>query len=420
MKRYLRHPVVQNALALYSVQVAEYLLPMITIPYLARVLQPAAWGKIVYAQNFAFWIVMVTEYGFGFSASREIARHPGEAERHSELASGVAGANFMLLAPALLLAVIARFTVPEFRDNPLYLWLAAGIAVTTGVRPFWYFQGIERMKYPAWMNVFGRFLYAAGIFALIRSAGQGWIVLTLQLLSGLLVTALLVTSMYRRISFRWPNFERSIAALKVGWTIFLARSATSLYTLANTFILGLFAAPAAVAYYGGAERVTLVVLGLMTPFTQAVYPRMSHLAASNKGKAEDALRLGLLVFGLLGLVGGAVLIATAPWVIRILLGPSYKPAVGVLRISALIVPLVAVKDILGMQWMLAFGMDRAFNRISLCAGVLNVFLAVFLSQRFGPQGTAWSVVLVQAFVTLSMIVLFARSRKFQSAQPVHS
>jgi len=420
MKRYLRHPVFQNALALYSVQIAEYLLPMITIPYLARILQPAAWGKIVYAQNFSYWIVMVTEYGFGFSASREIARHPGEGDRHAELASGVVGANLMLLLPALLVAVIARFTVPEFRDNPLYLWLSAGIAIATGFRPFWYFQGIEKMRFPAWLNVLGRFLYAAGIFALVRSEGQGWVVLTLQLLSGLVVTAILGISMYRRISFEWPTIERAVAALKAGWTIFLSRSATSLYTIANTFILGLFAAPAAVAYYGGAERVILAVVSLMTPFTQALYPRMSHLAASDKSKAEGALRLGLAVFGIVGLATGAALIATAPWVIRILLGPSYKPAVGVLRVSSLIVPLVSVSNILGMQWMLAFGMDRAFNRISLCAGILNVFLAVFLSYRFGPVGTAWSVVLVQSFVTLSMTVLFLRSRTAQSPQPVHS
>jgi PST family polysaccharide transporter len=175
-----------------------------------------------------------------------------------------------------------------------------------------------------------------------------------------------------------------------------------------------------VAFYGGAERVVLAVLGLMTPFTQALYPRMSHLAANDREKATDAIRIGLVFFGIVGLLTGGILIATAPWVIRILLGPSYKPAVGVMRVASLIVPFVAVSNILGMQWMLPFGMDKAFNRIVVTAGILNVALAFALAPRFGPAGTAWSVVAAQGFVTLAMTVLLFRTKKTQLPQSVHS
>jgi PST family polysaccharide transporter len=246
------------------------------------------------------------------------------------------------------------------------------------------------------------------------------VVLALQALSGGLVTVLIVASMYRRVSFRLPTLERSLAALKAGWTIFLSRSAVSLYTMANTLILGFFAPPASVAFYGGAERVVLAVLGLMTPFTQALYPRMSHLAANDREKATDAIRIGLVFFGIVGLLTGGVLIAVAPWVIRILLGPSYHPAVGVMRVASLIVPFVAVSNILGMQWMLPFGMDKAFNRIVVTAGVVNVVLAFVLAPILGPLGTAWSVVAAQGFVTLAMTGLLFRSKKNQTPQSAHS
>jgi PST family polysaccharide transporter len=78
-------------------------------------------------------------------------------------------------------------------------------------------------------------------------------------------------------------------------------------------------------------------------------------------------------------------------------------------VASLIVPFVAVSNILGLQWMLPFGMDRAFNRIVVTAGVLNIVLAVFLSRRFGPNGTAWSVVVSQGFVATSMFVILLRS-----------
>ena len=182
-----------------------------------------------------------------------------------------------------------------------------------------------------------------------------------------------------------------------------------LYTLANTTILGFFVSSASVAYYCGAERVVLSVLGLMAPFTQALYPRMSHLAASNRERATSAIRMGFLVFGLSGLVTCGLLIATAPWVIRILLGPSYRPAIGVLRVASLIVPFVAVSNILGMQWMLPFGMDRIYNRIQIGAGILNFALALILAPRFGAIGTAWCAVAALGTVEHCQSFLFFRS-----------
>jgi PST family polysaccharide transporter len=416
MRRYLRHPVVQNALALYSVQIAEYVLPMITIPYLARVLQPAGWGMVVYAQNFSGWMILVLEYGFGYSATREIARQRDDPDRHAEVARGVAGANILLLLPSIVIAVVARFTVPAFRDNQWYLWLALAIAVPQGIRPFWYLQGIERMKFPAWVNVFARLCFAAGIFAFVKSPAHAWRALAIQAVTGSIVTAVIAERMYRTVAFRWPALEPSIAAFKAGWTIFLSRSAVSLYTLANTFILGLFVNSVGVGYYGGAERIVLIVVGLMTPFTQALYPRMIHLAAHNREKASDAIWKGLIFFGIVGVITCGALIAVAPWVIRIVLGRSYLPAIGIMRVASLIIPFVAVSNILGLQWMLPFGMDRAFNRIVVSAGVLNIFLAVFLSRTFGPIGTASSVVASQAFVSMCMFIALLRSRRDPPAQ----
>lgn len=409
MKRFLRHPVFRNALALYSLQFAEYLVPMITIPYLARVLQPASWGMVVYAQNFSGWLGLVLQYGFGFSATREIARQRDEPGRHADVVRGVLGADIFLLAPILVIGIVARFAVPEFHRRPGFLWLALLMTVAQGLRPFWYFQGLETMTFPAWLNVGGRCLNALGIFWLVKSPDDGWIVLALQTLAGAAISLVIVGEMYRKVSFRWPTVEASIAALKSGWTIFLSSSASSLYTLANTFILGLFADSTQVAYYGGAERIIMIASGLMGPFSQALYPRMSHLAASNRGSAAQVARWSLLFLVTGGLAMGLAIFAAAPLIVRVLLGRSYYPAIGVLRVSAPILPVVAVTNILGMQWMLPFGLDRMFNRIVVSAGILNVILASILSLRFGPIGTASAVLVSQCFVAVSMCVSLIRS-----------
>jgi PST family polysaccharide transporter len=223
--------------------------------------------------------------------------------------------------------------------------------------------------------------------------------------------------MYRTVAFRRLALAPAIAAFKAGWTIFLSSSAVSLYTMANTFILGFFTTAAGVAYYGGAERLVVAVIGLMSPITQALYPRMSHLAVNNREKATDAIQKALIFFGIMGLIAGGALIVFAPWIIRLVLGRDYGPAIPVMRIASVVIPVCAVSNILGIQWMLPFGMDRAFNRIVVTAGLMNVVLAVLLSRRFGPVGTALSVVTSQTFVSTCMFIALLRSRRNKGSRP---
>jgi PST family polysaccharide transporter len=419
MRRYLQHPVVKNALALYWIQLADYALPLITVPYLARVLLPAGWGLVVFAQSFSGWMGLVLEYGFGFSATREIARNRDVPERGAEVAAGVLGASALLLGAATIASLVALWTVPTFRQYPAYLWLAILIAATQGVRPLWYFQGLERMQFPAVLNVIGRLLVTGGIFLSVRRADDGWKVLLLQAISGAAISGVILVEMYKKVPWRWPTLRLAYAALRMGWTVFLSRSAVSLYTLANTFILGLFQSAQQVAFYGGAERIERMVQGLLQPISQALYPRMSHLAVKSRSRAEAMARIGLFAFGLFGLLMCAVCAALAPWIVRILLGPKYLPVIGVFRVMSLMLPLIAVSSILGVQWMLPFGMDRLYNRIILGAGVLNVSLAIYAAPHYGPIGMAWSVVAAEMFVTVAMwIALHRNGHRFWKAPVV--
>jgi PST family polysaccharide transporter len=416
MHRYFRHPVVKNALALYWIQFAEYVLPMITMPYLARVLMPAGWGLVVFAQSFSGWMTLVLEYGFGFSATREIARNQETPERRAEVAASVIGASLLLMGAAMAAAVVALVTVPTFRTYPTYLWLSLVIAATQGIRPLWYFQGLERMQFPAVLNVVGRLLVTVGIFLWVRTPDDGWIVLGLQALTGAGISAAILWEMYKKIPWQRPTLALSYAALRMGWTVFLSRSAVSLYTLANTFILGLFQSTAMVAFYGGAERMNRMVIGLLQPVSQALYPRMSHLAVKSRRDAEATARMGLIAFGSFGILMGGACWLLAPLLVRFY-GARYIPVVGIFRVMTLMVPMIAISNVLGVQWMLPFGMDRMFNRIIVCAGILNVSLALYAAPRFGPVGMAWSVVAAETFVTVGMwIVLYRNGHRFWSAR----
>lgn len=413
-----RHGLVQNVLSLYAVQIASYLVPLVTIPYLARVLGAAGWGLVAFSQAFGGYLALVVEYGFAFSGTREVARHCDSKEDLADVLAGVLGARTILVVPAVLLALAARQWVPIFRSHPDLFWAALFWAVGQSFTMLWYFQGLEQMRLVAILDVSTRALATVGIFVLVHAPGDEWKVLALQGAAAFLSMLVATVLAYRRVPFRLPTPRLAWATLRMGWSMFLFRGSVTLYTVGNSFILGLFASPAVVGYYAGAEKISRAVLGLLSPVTQALFPRLSHLVEQSRERAARLARLALMLLGGGGALLGVVVFLLAPVAVRLFLGPHYGPSVIVLRILALLPPLIALSNVLGIQWMLPLGLDRPFNTIIMVGGGLNLLLALLLVSRYAAVGMAAAVVMVEAFVTIAMYA-HLRRLKLDPASCLH-
>jgi PST family polysaccharide transporter len=408
--QFLGHTLVQNAVSLYGVQIAIYLVPLITVPYLARVLGAAGWGMVAFAQAFGSYVALLGEYGFALSATREVARHRDSREKLIGILAGVMGAKGLLAAVSLLAALLAGWLVPIFREHPVLLWTGMFWALTRAFSMMWFFQGFERMQVIAAVEIACQTLATIGIFVLVHRPQDGWRVLIVQGLGYLLSFAIGLGMAYRELPFRLPTWHSTWEALRMGWTMFLFRGSVSLYTVGNAFILGLFVPPQIVGYYAGAEKTSRAFLGLLNPVSQTLYPRLSSLVHTARDRAARLARIGVAVMGLGGVAMGTLVFFLAPLLVRIVLGGEFAPAVPILRILALLPPLIALSNVFGIQWMLPLGMDRAFNTIIVLAGLINLGLAVVFAPLFGGVGMAWAVVSAEIFVT-GGIYLFLRLRK---------
>lgn len=410
----LRHGLVQNVLSLYAVQIASYLFPLVTLPYLARVLGAAGWGLVAFGQAFGGYLALFVEFSFGLSGTREVARHRESKEKLTDVLAGVLGAKIVLTAPAIVLAVAARHWVPIFRSHPDLFWAAIFWTIAQSYSMLWYFQGLEKMRLVAILDVLSRALATIGIFVFIHAPGDEWKVLALQGAAAFLLMLVAMLLAYREVPFRLPTMRLAWGALRLGWSMFLFRAAVSLYTVGNAFILGLFVSPAIVGYYAGAEKISKAVLSLLNPVSQAFFPRLSNLVEHARARAAQLARLGMVFMGAGGAVLGLIEFLLAPLAVRIILGHRYASSVPVLCVLALLPPLIALSNVLGIQWMLPLGMDRPFNTIIFIAGGLNVFLAFFLASRYTAIGMAVAVVTAEAFVTGAMYGLL----RFRRLDPI--
>lgn len=402
---------VKNAGFLVVAQAVSLVVPLVTIPYLARVLGPTAWGPVLAAQALSNWLILVFEYGFELSATRTIARARASSHALPEVVHGVMSAKTLLVfgsAPIVLLAVVA---VPALRQSPALLAWAVAFAVLRGFSPLWFFQGIERLKAAVAVDTTSRTIGALAVFVVVRSPADGWRVIALQAAFAAASLAVLTAWLARHVALQAPRVSTAIRVLRDGGGIFAVRAWTGVYIQANTLILSALAPAPIVAFFGGADRIIRAAINLLQPLTQTFLPRVSYLHAADPPAAQRMIRRALVGVGLFGGAMGLTAALGAPLLIGVLLGSGYEAAIPVLRLMSALPLLVAVNTVLGIYWALPFGHERALLVAIVAAGVTNVALAVVLVPRWGASGMAASAIAAELVVLVFLGALYWRAER---------
>jgi PST family polysaccharide transporter len=404
VRGFLRFRLVRNVLALYGVRAVDQLLPIVVIPFLARVLGAEGWGLVAAAQALAIYGIVTVEYGFELAGTRAVARDRGDSGRLAELISGIVATQLLLACAIVLATVLVRLTVPEFRDQPALLWAALVFAILQGFHPLWFFVGQERIPLIASIGVAAKVLATIVIFIFVRAPEDGWIVLAAHAGAAGLTTVVGFALMLRAARPGRLNLELVARTLKLGFSMFLMRVAVLMHTAGNSFLLLLLGGPVAVAFFAAGEKLCRPAAWLLHPINVALLPRLSHLAEHSPDQARALASLSILLMAAVGIAFGLAIGALAPWLVDLLFGlPEYQPAVTVLRIMALIIPMIVLNAALVSQWLIPHGLDRGLLAVIVSATVINLLLALLIAPRFGAQGMAWVTVFVEGYILIGLL-----------------
>jgi PST family polysaccharide transporter len=411
-RKLLNNDLFQNTVALYGVQFCRKIAPLITVPFLARVLGPSGWGVVAFALSVGTFLSIFIEFGFPLSASREVARIRDIEGENGRVVSGVIGVQVLLCLAGLLVVSLLAPMLPLLRDRPALLLAGIFFGFAQGMTPFWFFQGMERLKMAAVLDMVGKVAGMVGILLLVRTPEDDWKALFLHALGPFITTCAGYFLIFTTIRPRRPGWKELRSAFSQSLPFFAYRLATGLNSTASVFVLGLFAPVNAVGYFASAEKLSTSMLGLLNPIHEAFFPRMSHLAQHALGRAAQLARIGAVVMCAGGLALASILFFFAEPIVRIVVGPGFEPAVPALRIMALVTLLGATANATAMQWLLPLGHYSRVNRIVFGTGLLNVALAAILAAKFSYIGVAWAAVITEACMAVGLFIATARTVPF--------
>jgi len=396
-----------NFLSLFLTRGLGYLFPLITIPYLVRVLGPANFGIVAFAQALNIYFSFLVNYGFELTATKELSLCRDDRQRVETIYNQVRVARLFLTLCGFLILLLLLYTVPKFKDNRVVFLFAFSRPLFVSFVQNWFFFGMERMKFIPLLNITNNILYAASVFIFIDSSAD-YIYVPLLVGLGTMVEGvggLLIIRFRFGVRSSLPSLVGLLYRLKDGWRIFISLIASSVYRYSNTLIIGLLAAPEVVGYYAAAEKLLRAAWMLtVLPVSQALYPYMNRLFSESKEKALRLIRRVILLFGGATLALSVSILLLAVLIVAIILGSKYAQSVVVVRTLAFLPFLIAVSEMLGNQIMLPLNLRSAYSNIFVFANIVNITLAVLLVPHLQQFGASLALILTELFIPFAMLI----------------
>jgi PST family polysaccharide transporter len=398
--------------ALYSVQLLNYAVPIVTLPYLSRVLGPAGFGAVGYAQTIAQMLLIVVDFGFDLTSARKVAihrDHPGLLNKiYWTTMSAKSVLAFICCVGLAGLAFLAHASAPDRVATLLGILIIWGSVLT----PTWFYQGTQRMPMLALSLLLTRVVLLLPLFVFVKTAGDVVIAAALQfspaLVSGVALTAWLFRT--HQVSFGCRvTLRETLHEMKDAYHIFVSSALTSVYMYANVVFLRAIAGNADVGYYVAAEKLTTPLRQLSGPVIQAFFPKMCQLYANGDVRSVGpVLRRILMVFiaaGALLFVGFQVL---GQWFVTLFFGVGFAKTYHVLQVMILVPAIIGVAATLVQLCIVASGNQGVLKRIYFVGALFHLCQTPVAIYFGGGVGAAYSVAATEVFMTVIICFMAAK------------
>ena len=365
---------VNNFISLVLLQGINYLLPLISYPYLLRTLEIERVGLVLWAYAIIQYFVTFTDFGFNLSGTKYIAQHRDYPDKINQFLNSAFIGRIGLGLISIAVLVILIFSFQRFQDESLFFLLYLGMIVGNVMFPMWFFQGMERMKYITIFNLIAKSLSILPLFVFVKEPAH-YIYVPVCYSTGYIIAGLFsIYFIYFRTGMKWffPSFRSIWFALKDSSTYFLSRSTLSLFTNSNTFILGLVCGNVIQGYYTLAEKLYQGYEYLINPLSQVLFPHMSK--TRDVGFFRKIFKRVVSANVLLIII----ILFMSKWIISIIYGADMEQTLMVFRII-MIATLFSIPSMLvGYPYLAALGHPKYTNWTVVLTSCLHIGVIAIL------------------------------------------
>jgi O-antigen/teichoic acid export membrane protein len=399
----------KNIYYLVIIQALQYIVPLLTFPYLTRVLLPEGFGTLAFCLGIVSYLGLISQYSFSLTATSKLAqmRSKSNTTEISNYYWTITISKFILLSLGSLVLMLVVTNIDKLYELRFILLGCYLTVVGNTLLPNWFFQGIEKMKELAIIILIGRLMTIPLVFYLVLDVDDIWLAATIQG-SGLVISgAFSIIYLIRKglINNFYFNFKAIKTELMEGTSVFIATVGVNLYTASIPVFIGFFVGNVYVGYYNVADSIKRIALTLFNPIYQSIYPRINYLIKSDINQAALLIRKYFFISVSLALFMAINLNLFSEQIIAIVAGAGYEPSIIILRIMAILIVISVVNNFLGVQTLIPVGLKNKFSRIVLVSALFSMAYIFVLVSNYNAIGASVAVVITEFIIMCSLFSL---------------
>lgn len=402
-----------NITSLGALQVSNFVITLITLPYLTRVLGVSAWGEIVFTQlviNYCIWFV---NWGFYHGATRRVSATRKDSAYLNMVFSTVWGAQWLLTGLILVIILLSVYVFSSVITNPELYIAASGLLIGNLFMPLWFLNGMEFIKESAIIQLLMKLIALPFIFLLVENSEDSAIYLWIGTITS--ITVGIVSQFWMRrtfdISFLFPALIQIRKTIKEDFQLFLNTFFASLNTTLIPAALGIFGGDAALGLYNIADRAKGAAITILHPISHALFPRMCYLFSTDSAETKKILNLSAQALFGLSFLMSMILYIFSEEIIIFLGGAEFIDSILVLEILAFSVLLTTISGFIVNQILIPSNGYYGYTVTVFSSLVFSALMIVPMVSEFGASGASITTLLTE-LLAVTILVFFVKRHDF--------
>lgn len=378
--------------------------PLITHPYVSRVLGPEGIGRANFATSVVSYFIMLTMLGIPTYGIRACARVRDDREKLSKTVQELMIINTAMALVCYALLALSILLIGRFRDMRELLWISSAGILLNALGVNWFYAAIEEYAYITVRSLIFKALSVAVMFLFVRGTDDVAWYTAVILLSSFGSYVLNFLRLRKYVTFRrfshysfWPH-------IKVSLIFFAMAVATTVYTNLDVVMLGFLRDDTEVGYYNTAVKVKGILVSLVTSLGAVLLPRLSYYVEKGARREFAAMLQKAVRFVLFAAIPLTVFfMLCARETVLVLSGGAFLPSVRPMQIILPTVLLIGLTNILGIQIMVPTGQEKKVTLSVAIGGVVDLILNALLIPRLGAAGAAIGTLAAEAAVLVAQV-----------------
>lgn len=388
--------VFKNFLYSTGYQILAIIIPIATMPYLARVIGASGMGQYSYANSVAYYFVMFIMLGLNNYGNRTIASVRNDKKILSKKFTEIF--LMQLFCGIIVMILYIEYCFGWKKTNEL-CWILAIYVFSAVIDINWLFFGLEKFRFTVTRNAIIKIISTASIFVFVKKESDLTIYVLIVVVSAMLSNLVLWPTAMKEVSFCRVNLHEIFRHVKPNLLLFIPIVAVSLYKYMDKIMLGGISSMEQVGYYEYSEKIIQIPIAIVNSLATVMLPRMSYLVANHENKEESkyiTLSMILAMFISSSLCFG--LMSVAKEFVPLFYGDNYFACVPLFYVLLPSCCFISFASVIRTQYLIPHKMDRIYISSVMLGAVVNVVINFILIPSFQALGAAFGTLVAEATV----------------------